>query len=654
LRITLNVAVERADARLQLLMVSTRAPVEPQSVEVQGLQHGLREPHAWDLLFAMDPADLLGLGAYMGYASELTSLSDGHPRVLELMAAVLYGDPELTLSDLIAQLRANGRTGASLSPFVFTRALEGLDRTQQRVLQAMAVISRPVKPADLDAVLDPYLPGQLNAPTLAELARRRLIRTDGQHYMLPRDRDAADLLDGLQEGVGSDRSHTPPPLNRRTLCHLAAEYLAKLSPSLSTPDDVSRRIFEVELRVASGERSKALEVMDHLDTTYLRPRGASSALLQLRKKITLGDDYLDIHNLASRAEARLQQDDTRAAIRELYDALDICIRKRRRRSACKVRIQLGNAFLRAGNCVVAAKLYETALADAEEKQYRVEAGQALAGLMRCRCEQAWFGAAQNLFARAVDVLAPTSDPAAQRTHTTLLLTMGTVQSYLGDALKARRILHRGEREAEELSEMVLAGGFIGARAVLCMDVGQPEIAIRLADQAVHLGAETNNLPLCREAATTLAQAHLCMGMDTEHVQAARAAADHAVRLSQSRRAVGAFAAQGIAALRGRDYPAADHAFTAAYNRAEQLCRVDRRNFEMHDLLGLVSCGLGLRGQRDHFDEAVGAFERARKVTSRQTIVLRAQRLLTQLVGTPDERTERVLTAAAGPYPDSYA
>ena len=649
-------AVAEAERPLQLLVVGTCQPVEPAMTSSPPLDRGLDKDEGWKLLRSMDPDDLLDLSEHAGASEELADLTVGHPRLLELVAAVLHGDPEITLPELIAAVRRERRSQEPVSSLLFARVLEGLDRIQLRVLQALALFDWPVDTATVDAVLAPYLPGQSTASTLAELARRRLLRTDGTYYALPRDSNRAALLDRLDVGDPADRTRVPPPLNRRALYHLAAEHYAQDAPHVDGRRAVGSRIAEVELRIAGGDRTAALKAMELLDSSYLRARGSSSALIHLREQVVGDGDFLDINNLSRLADAWLQQDEARPAVRALYDALSLCDRQQRRESACKILIQLGNAFLNAGNSRAASIHYRQALAEAEARDLPVQAGQAMAGLMRCRSDRADFESALNLYHRAEVVLTANLDRThARRTRASLLLALGNLQGRLGNVFVARHALHDGENEALSLNDRRLYAALIGERAVLCLDVGQPDIAMSLADEAVQLATSMNNIPVRREAATTLAQAHLSMG--THRLPEARAAADSAVRLSQAPRAVGAFVVQGIAALRlaslrsrPNDLVVARSAFQSARDRADQLRRQDRRNFEMHDLLGLANCGLGLCGVKSRFGQAVRAFEEARRITSGQAVVLRVQRLLLQMVDPADERTRDVLQAAGGECP----
>ncbi len=223
------------------------------------------------------------------------------------------------------------------------------------------------------------------------------------------------------------------------------------------------------------------------------------------------------------------------------------------------------------------------------------------------------------------------------------------------------VLRDGQAVAERLGESRRVASFMGARATVCLDTGMPAEAAQLSTLAVGLGTQRNDAQSRREAATTLAQAHLAMASGTLGLPEAYVAARNAALLSTSKRAVGGFVVLGITAHRAHEPKEASRAFFKAESRAAALCRIDDANYEAYDLCGLARLGLALSepGENHRFREAIESFRQARAVSSAPPIVLRVKRSLTQLVGlrdTPGRRHRRlaeVLLAAAGPHGDSY-
>ncbi|MFI6503797.1 AAA family ATPase [Nonomuraea typhae] len=640
----LSAALQQAGRNLQLLMVTTGEVVEPGQVDALPLNHGLGRTAVWALLEEMDPDGVLDLGAHRNLEADLMALTAGHPRVLELVVALLYGDPDLTLPELVARLKRDRQTGPALVPPLLTRVLTGLDRTERRVLQALAILGRLVEPAAVDAVLARYLPGQASEPTLVELVRRRLIRKDGHRFALPREPDAERLLDGLDLGFAADRTREPRPFTRRALYALAADHYAASAPEILGEEDMIRRLAEVELRLAGGERDKALAVMSMLDASTAHERRSNPWLVQLRARVPQEDDYLDVHNLGSRAMALLNQDNAALAIGDLDRAIEICRRPqlRLRLSACDIAIQRGDAHLDDGDCAEAAQWYLYALKEAR-RNWQLQKGRALAGLMRCHYEHGKFRDALRVHQRAKALL----QHGDARSALVLDRTLAMVYAAIGELDAAMQILDQGEHTARELGQTHLEGAFIGQHALLRLDRGQPDRARELAEKALDHGVRTNNVPLRREAATILAQAHLGKDTGTDSLRAAQAAAGHAVLLSRSNRAGVAFAVRGIVLLRLEEYDQAQIAFRDARDRAGRVRDRDRANFEAADLLGLASCGLGICcGDDERFREAEQAYADARWIVQTQTVVLRVQRLFEHLAPSLNARTRPVYAAAS--------
>ncbi|MBB5082331.1 hypothetical protein HNR40_007826 [Nonomuraea endophytica] len=105
-----------------------------------------RGPYPINTVTVLSAIAVLGLDAHRGVAADLTTLTAGHPRVLELMVTLLHGEPDLTLTGLVLQLKREGLTWTALVPPLLRRVPAALDRTEQRVLQALAVLGRPRSP----------------------------------------------------------------------------------------------------------------------------------------------------------------------------------------------------------------------------------------------------------------------------------------------------------------------------------------------------------------------------------------------------------------------------------------------------------------------------------------------------------------------------
>ena len=101
-------------------------------------------------------------------------------------------------------------------------AFSRLDPTAQKVMQALAVYARPVTPAAVDYLLQPYFPGINSAPVLNRLVTMHFARREvGRTYLHPVDREYAfvkfqkNLLKGKQ-GINFTQKNSHPPARQIT------------------------------------------------------------------------------------------------------------------------------------------------------------------------------------------------------------------------------------------------------------------------------------------------------------------------------------------------------------------------------------------------------------------------------------------------------
>ncbi len=176
-----------------LLMTTRLAPrrlllTEPGRQRLLALDGGLKSPYAENVLRALDGDGSAGLRAAPDeLLDRIREATRGYPRALEAFYAILAADryttPEELLSRTAAELPEN--VVAALVGDAYSR----LDPAAQRVMQALAIYGRPVTPAAVDYLLQPYLPGVDSAPILQRLVLMHLARREEGRYTLhPVDR----------------------------------------------------------------------------------------------------------------------------------------------------------------------------------------------------------------------------------------------------------------------------------------------------------------------------------------------------------------------------------------------------------------------------------------------------------------------------------
>jgi len=117
---------------------------------------------------------------------------------------------------------------------------------------------------------------------------------------------------------------------------------------------------------------------------------------------------------------------------------------------------------------------------------------------------------------------------------------------------------------------------------------------------------------------------------------------------ENQRPFAALALLGITQLRMQDYVSAELSFGRAIRLIDSLLAVEPFAVQVLDTSGLVFAGLARAERRNNFDLAIIAYRRARDRTRAPGIVLRAVRLLDELLDGDDSiNASKVLDAAGG-------
>src|SRR6185503_16606644 len=110
------------------------------------LDEGLPSPYAERVLRAGDPTGVLGLkDATDERLAPAIEFTRGYPRALEALTAALNADRATSFDELLA-----GPPPTNVVEVLVGQAYSRLDNTAQKVMQGLAVFSRPVPAAAVD------------------------------------------------------------------------------------------------------------------------------------------------------------------------------------------------------------------------------------------------------------------------------------------------------------------------------------------------------------------------------------------------------------------------------------------------------------------------------------------------------------------------
>lgn len=645
LRDLLTALGRRDDHRVRVLVAGRHRPVElgyalRDRCWPVFLSGGIPMPYAGYLLKGLDPG-VLGLAdAPEEHLRRLCELTGGLPRSLELLAGYLRGDARLSVEELIGEVESLEKRPTAL--------LEGLtvhlSRTERRVVQALAVLGRPVPPAAVDHVLGPFVSGIDSAGTLEELSKWRLVRFHDAGFSLPPEPDAAFF-----------RSTIPDPHERGEpggftvddLWLRAADWFAgRRRGTVLNPGDLEPEFSEIELRIRSGDAGEALAVMNRIDDKYLGKWGQSDVLIRWREHLrgTLRDPALEGINLSFLAAARQQQEDTEGILATILEAMRAARDIGDDRNHVRVKVQLAEAHLNRGDAATAAALYAEIIDEATALAMATRAITSRVDLAVCLSKAGRFRKALGQLRLAEEAIRRRTDSGRDRLEAFHHLNSAWVHGQIGRPGPALDLVRHALELARNLGDDRLTGRCHDGEAAILIHLERYGEAVDSAQQAAQYGVKRNNAALSRQANVTLALALLFL-RDTDGAGAAAAAA---ARYTNTPRALGALGVHGLIEFTRGNLGAARAAFHEAHTYARIRLDRDERDYQSLDAVGMVLCGLALCGDEEMAELSVETFRRARRIATKRGIVEHNRRLLARFSDHGDPRLlERVQRAAEG-------
>lgn len=607
------------------IIITTRVTPVPLMLHEPGVQRqidldeGLPSPYAEQLLRARDPDGKLGLkfasDAELSAARERTR---GYPRALEALAAILSADRNTSLPELLDQTKK--------LPENVVKALVGaaylrLDPLSQQVMQALAIFPVPVPAVAVDYLLQPYVPAINAAPALAQLVNMLYVRRDAGHYDLHQvDRDYA--LDLIPAGTNADRGSDPPPFNRATLRHRAADYFTQVQTrreEWKSLDDLAPQLAEFELRYQVADYDTAAQVLLSFDGEYLQPWGHFLLNVELLERLSnrLTDPW--VINLSIQS--------------------------------------LGNCHYRLGNLSLATNLYEKALAGAQENGYRLLESNIRGGLGNCYSDRGQIDQAFVLYEQALAISREHGDQDTESillgnlaNHYTIIAQWERAKDLYQQALKISRDI---DNKLSETLQMINFGFWYS-------ELGNTTRAIELSEQALEISRKQGDRPAESESLTNVGYCYARLGQRIRAIDnlrrsvdiadtigmseiqiksrhnlasiqlwsgnftAARETAEAARYYTHPKAAASIALVKGLAQLREGSIDAAVSTLRVSVVGAEELQAHNTDNYDALYTRAVALTGLTLAGVVDGTLQAREAFSDARRVTTAEGVIYRVR------------------------------
>ncbi len=655
-------------------IITTRAAprslalVQPARQTRLDLDEGLASPFAENILREMDvdgkvglktaPEDLLAEGRFR---------TRGYPRALEALFAILSADRDTTLREILDN--AAQRLPENVVRDMVGEAFDRLDLTAQKVMQALAIYGRPVTTTAVDYLLQPFLTGVNSAPVLSRLVNMHFVRKEaGRYYLHPVDREYA--LSRVPRGQTSDRKNEDkaPAFTQIALAALGADYFKTTRlprEQWKTITDLAPQLAEFDLRCAAEDYDMAAEVLTDIDFDCLLLWGHYRLMVDLHEHLQgkLKDANLKRSSLSNLGFCYRTLGQIIRAIEYHEQALAMAREIGNRKSEGNQLGFLGLCYRILGQITRAIEYHEQALAMAREIRNRKIEGHQLGNLGLCYQTLGQFTRAieyhehalamareigkreieghrlDNLglcyqtlgqLTRAIEyheqALAIAREIGDRRGEGADLGNLGTCYSALGQTSRAIEYHEQTLAISREIGDRRGEGTALGNLAEVLINEGRYADAIQHAEGSVKIAKEINNPNLGNFCNGYLALAHLYAG----NVHVARATAEAASQYNEPRYNHYVLALLGVIALRQADRPAAQEAFAAAKQQAEQLLSHSAQNYAALDSKGLALSGLALCEGQQHVASAIAAYRAARAINKDAGIVKRVLRLFDEL------------------------
>ncbi len=244
---------------------------------VVALNEGLPIADGVAILRELDPNnDYLLREAPHEKLAEVVTRAYGLPRALEVLVGLLDDNKFLTVDELLPRFYDQ----ASVVESLVGAAYHGLELTEQRVVQAVAVYGRPVPAVAVDFMLEQFHPGLDILVVLRRLERLQMIGVDRATklcYLHPIDREVA------YRALPQDGEYCRTSLERR-----AAGYyrrLRKPGDQWRTIDDLEPQLKEFEHLLSAGDNEVAAAVLSEIDVAWLIWFGYAERVLEMWSRL---------------------------------------------------------------------------------------------------------------------------------------------------------------------------------------------------------------------------------------------------------------------------------------------------------------------------------------------------------------------------------
>ena len=660
------------------------ALVEPAKQRRLDLNEGLDSPYAENILREMDTDGKVGLKeASDELLDEARKRTNGYPRALEALFAILSADRETSLEEILAD--AEKLLPEHVVEKMVGEAYDRLDRDAQMAMQALAIYGRPVSNVALDYLLQPHLNGVDSAKVLNRLVHMQFVRKESTRYYLhPVDREHA--FSRIPEGEPGDKlvsqlAEIEPEaqsiFSQYALLDRGAQFFKETRlprDDWKSLDDLAPQLAEFGLRFQSKDYDTAVGVLLEIDFHYLMLWGHSRLVVEYHERLKgkIEDDALKAASLGSLGLCYYSLSDYQKAIEHLQQSLDIAREIGNREGEGNSLGNLGLCYYSLGDYQKAIEHHQQSLDISREIGNREGEGYSLNNLGLCYSSLSDYQKAIERHQQSLDIVREIGNRHGEGIS---LGNLGNCYYRLGDYQKAIEHHQQSLDIAREIGNREGEGGSLGNLGVCYYSLSDYQKAIEHFQQHLDIAREIGDregeggslgnlgncycslgdyqkaiehhqesLDIAREigyrygeggSLKDLACALLFIN-DTDLAQVHLNTATEIWEEIGSPEVVEAYNVLGIACLKSGKYQEGQTNLEKALKQADAfLDQADR--VETIDFKALALCGLAVCEQdRTHADEAREAFAQARAITKAKGMVDRILKFF-DLIAELDEK-----------------
>jgi tetratricopeptide (TPR) repeat protein len=405
----------------------------------------------------------------------------GVPRALQLIPSLLAGQPAGTgLAETMQRFYGSPEVVKALIEENYRRLTVGA----RQVMDALAVLRRPVPIVAMDYLLEPFAPG-LDAPALlAELVAWSIVSEDYRSGLIslhPVDQDYA--YSRLPDEAMRATSYTRQTLERRA----AAYYRELRTPeeTWKTIDDLAPQLAEYEHLVRADAYLEAYELLEIVDKRYLFHWGHIDRVLEMRAALVgfLKEANQRITNLDRLALCHQKLSLNERSIELYREALEEAQRTGDLVRQAQLLGDLGNAYRHKGESVDAIQLAEEAIKLARATGNEEAELSAVSTLANAHHDLGRLAEARDLDKQAILIAEKLGDRTSLSDR---LGHLGWVHLFIGDLSTCIEYQQRAIAEANALGERTRVPAYITTLGMARFAQGCVADSLRYYGEALNL------------------------------------------------------------------------------------------------------------------------------------------------------------------------